>query len=388
MMMRSFIIILSLCVSVTLAEPKLKFVQAIWRHGARAPGSLPYPNDKNGEDKWTRGWNQLTNDGMRQLKDLGQFFRHRYAGHFLNRTYNVKEIAVLSSDKERALVSAQSMLYGLFPPASHERFEEHLPWHPIPVHSNGYGAEDPLLKPTKFACPRFDEKVKKVREKFSTQLFSKYSDFFDYLKKVTGYQQIGLDELKTLSEIGKEIEQSLPQPDWVHKKWPKYQNKTTVELITALALEERLTRLSKQELSRLRGGFLLGDWLKRAEKVVKRKQKKPRKMLLYSSHDGTLQSFLHVLGVADGIQIPYAGCVIMEIYDDQTVKLLFRHGHKLSPLKVKGCGEKCKVEKLVSVLEERAIFSLKKLHKECGREFCSEPKPVEVKKQKKKWIFF
>ncbi|KAI6193235.1 hypothetical protein M3Y96_00997000 [Aphelenchoides besseyi] len=258
--MRSFIIFL-LCFSVAIAEPKLKFVQAIWRHGARAPESLPYPNDKNGEDKWPRGYNQLTN------------------------------IAVLSSDKERALVSAQSMLYGLFPPASHERFEEHLPWHPIPVHSNGYRGEDP------------------------------YADFFDYLEKMTGYQQIGLDELKRLSEIGKEIEQSLPQPDWMHKKWPNYQNKTTVELITALALEERLTRLSKRELSRLRGGLLLGDWLKRAEKVVKEKQKKPRKMLLYSSHDGTLQSFLHVMGVADGIQIPYAGCVIMEIYDDQTVKV-------------------------------------------------------------------
>ncbi|KAI6170137.1 hypothetical protein M3Y98_01208300 [Aphelenchoides besseyi] len=376
--MRSFIIFL-LCFSVAIAEPKLKFVQAIWRHGARAPESLPYPNDKNGEDKWPRGYNQLTNEGMRQLKALGQFFRHRYAGHFLNQTYNVKEvnrgqlllIAVLSSDKERALVSAQSMLYGLFPPASHERFEEHLPWHPIPVHSNGYRGEDP-----------------KVREKFSTQLFSKYADFFDYLEKMTGYQQIGLDELKRLSEIGKEIEQSLPQPDWMHKKWPNYQNKTTVELITALALEERLTRLSKRELSRLRGGLLLGDWLKRAEKVVKEKQKKPRKMLLYSSHDGTLQSFLHVMGVADGIQIPYAGCVIMEIYDDQTVKLLFRHGHELSSLKVKGCGEKCKVEKLITVLKDQAIFSLKKLHKECGREFCSKSKSVKVTKQKKKWIFF
>lgn len=41
-------------------EPELKFVQAIWRHGHRAPGELPYPKDKNGLNKWTRGWSQLS----------------------------------------------------------------------------------------------------------------------------------------------------------------------------------------------------------------------------------------------------------------------------------------------------------------------------------------
>ena len=40
---------------------ELKFVQAIWRHGDRAPSNKPYPNDPNDESSWPRGWNQLTN---------------------------------------------------------------------------------------------------------------------------------------------------------------------------------------------------------------------------------------------------------------------------------------------------------------------------------------
>lgn len=40
---------------------ELKFVQAIWRHGDRAPSKLAYPNDPYNETYWPRGWNQLTN---------------------------------------------------------------------------------------------------------------------------------------------------------------------------------------------------------------------------------------------------------------------------------------------------------------------------------------
>jgi prostatic aicd phosphatase len=73
---------------------QLQFVQAVWRHGDRAPSDLPYPNDKYDEEYWPRGWNQLTNEGMRQLKDLGQFMRQRYVGSFINHTYNVKEVSL------------------------------------------------------------------------------------------------------------------------------------------------------------------------------------------------------------------------------------------------------------------------------------------------------
>ncbi|KAI6238634.1 Testicular acid phosphatase-like protein [Aphelenchoides fujianensis] len=363
---------------------RLVFVQAIWRHGDRAPGGLPYPHDANGEERWPRGWNQLTNEGMRQLRDLGAFFRQRYAGRFVNATYRVREVAVVSTDKERALVSAQAMLHGFFPPAAAaDRFDAALDWQPIPVHSAGVGAEDPLLKPTAFACPRFDRKVRRVRETFAERLFADYAELFAFLRSATGFPQFGLEELKQLGEVAKEIDHRLPQPAWIDRRWPQYANRSTVELIVQLGLRERLTRLSTPELVRLRGGFLLGDWLKRADRVARGKQRKPQKMLLYSSHDGTLQSFLHVLGVADGVQIPYGGCVLMEIFADargeHTAKLLFRHGHELSPLKVRGCGEECPVERLITLLEKNAILSLKQMHRECEREFCKAPIPDSSK---------
>lgn len=63
------IILLAMCAIVIEAvnaqresdDEELVYVQAIWRHGDRAPTHLPYPNDEYNETVWPRGWGQITN---------------------------------------------------------------------------------------------------------------------------------------------------------------------------------------------------------------------------------------------------------------------------------------------------------------------------------------
>lgn len=71
---------------------KLVYVQAIWRHGDRAPDELPYPEDPYDEDYWPRGYGMLTNIGMQQLHGVGAFFRQRYVNSFINGSFNYKEV--------------------------------------------------------------------------------------------------------------------------------------------------------------------------------------------------------------------------------------------------------------------------------------------------------
>lgn len=86
----------------------------------------------------------------------------------------------------------------------------------------------------------------------------------------------------------------MAQPEWVHRRWPEYGNKSTLELIVELRAEERIAQFNaNDEMRQLSGGFLLGDWLKRAlemasgeyekETIVNGVVKKPRKMMLYSA---------------------------------------------------------------------------------------------------------
>lgn len=56
------LVALSLCsLFAPVVARELVFVQALWRHGDRAPLSLPYPKDPYNESAWQRGWQQLTN---------------------------------------------------------------------------------------------------------------------------------------------------------------------------------------------------------------------------------------------------------------------------------------------------------------------------------------
>lgn len=51
----------------------------------------------------------------------------------------------MSTDADRALVSAQSLLNGFFPPLQKdEKFEDDLNWQPIAVHSASPNKPDPV----------------------------------------------------------------------------------------------------------------------------------------------------------------------------------------------------------------------------------------------------
>ena len=75
----------------------------------------------------------------------------------------------------------------------------------------------------------------------------------------------------------------MTQPVWVSKVWPEYDFKTTLQLINEISNENRVREFNLRKLYYLRGGYILGDWLKRAKDVVNGYQKEPSKMVLYSA---------------------------------------------------------------------------------------------------------
>ncbi|KAI6238000.1 hypothetical protein M3Y99_00726600 [Aphelenchoides fujianensis] len=306
---------------------------------------------------------------MRQVEKLGEFFRDRYADSFVDEHFNISQVYIRSSDSDRALVSAQAFMHGFFPPNKKERFDEELKWQPLPIHSSGPG-KDPLLRPTDYDCPAYDRHLEEFKKPIIDQLAAKYGEFLSFLPSVIGSPeaQLTVEEAAGLDDLSREIAHDLEQPDWVHREWPQYDGNTTVEIVMELQRVLRNAEFGDFKLAFLRGGLLLNDWTARAERVVRGNQSNPTHMNLYSAHDGTLLALLHNLQLADGQLIPYAACVIMEIYEEDGqhfVQFLYRHEGKTSELSVRNCDHECPLDEFVNFAKTRAIESEEDLHEYC-----------------------
>ncbi|CAJ0587293.1 unnamed protein product, partial [Mesorhabditis spiculigera] len=188
---------------------ELVLLLAIWRHGDRAPGQLPYPNDQNSIDAWPRGWDQLTNLGMKRSYELGTFLRSRYAGRLFSKQFDHKQVFIQSSDSERAIESAQTVMAGLFPAEDNRVWNTSTGWQPIPIHTNGYGREDPLLKPTSYDCPLYrhvrDSDVRRLAKKMD----KRYGPLFDWLSVETKLN-VSFMNVKKLADVDIEASRSEP----------------------------------------------------------------------------------------------------------------------------------------------------------------------------------
>lgn len=107
----------------------------LFRHGDRTPVNTFY-GDLYNETFWAKygGFGQLTEVGMRQHFDYGRFIRTRYTD-FLDELYNKNKVHVRSTDFDRTIMSAQSLLSGLFEPVDFQVWNNDIKWQPIPVHT-------------------------------------------------------------------------------------------------------------------------------------------------------------------------------------------------------------------------------------------------------------
>ncbi|KAM9088371.1 prostatic acid phosphatase isoform 4-T4 [Megaptera novaeangliae] len=129
----SLLLLLSFWLDRGVGAKELRFVTLVFRHGDRSPIET-FPNDPIKESSWPQGFGQLTQLGMEQHYELGQYIRKRYE-KFLNKSYRHEQVYVRSTDIDRTLMSAMTNLAALFPPEGISVWNPNLPWQPIPVHT-------------------------------------------------------------------------------------------------------------------------------------------------------------------------------------------------------------------------------------------------------------
>lgn len=94
-----------------------------------------YPKDPYVNYKWPGGVGALTVKGSIEMYALGKTLRRRYSKLLpSDGVYTQERMHVMSSELERAQMSAQSLLAAFMPPAS-DRIALPIPWQPISVYT-------------------------------------------------------------------------------------------------------------------------------------------------------------------------------------------------------------------------------------------------------------
>ncbi|XP_019646427.1 PREDICTED: prostatic acid phosphatase-like [Branchiostoma belcheri] len=315
----------------------------VYRHGDRSP-VLSFPNDNNTEDTWPQGFGQLSQEGMRQHHELGTFLKDRYVKpDFLNSSYSRYQIHVQSTDVDRTLMSAQADLSGLFPPAGDQVWNPDIDWQPIPVHTRPVKTDE-VLRPMDVPCPKY---TKLTAEFLQTdpELKRLEEENKEFLANVTRWAnwsspQHVMDTWQTADPLHCEKAHNRPLPGWATPEvYARLQELSAFGMFSLFRGKER---------SRLTGGTLLGEMVKNMTQAKEGTLPDSRlKLIMYSAHDTTLAALHSALGTVNSLQPPYASCVMVELYREDsgefTVEVWYRNDTSRDPyqLTVPGCPNPC-----------------------------------------------
>ncbi|XP_061760643.1 lysosomal acid phosphatase isoform X2 [Nerophis ophidion] len=326
-------------------------ISLLFRHGDRSPVRA-YPTDPYQERAWPQGFGQLSQEGMRQHLELGQFLRKRYKG-FINDSYARHEITVRSTDYDRTLMSAEANLAGFYPPTDQQVFSPNLNWQPIPVHTVPKSQEKLLSFPLE-DCPRYKILMNETEhtEEF-INVTSANKDLIELVRNKTGLNKTNVESVWSVYDtLFCESRHNMSAPDWVT---PSVMEK--LRFLKDFGFRVIFGIYKQQEKNRLQGGLLLGEIVKNISKAAISKETHRLKMMMLSAHDTTVTALQASLNVFNGRQPPYASCHMIELYKDEngslSVSMFYRNDSTVAPYAVQlpGCAIDCPLKDFVKLTQ-------------------------------------
>lgn len=194
---------------------------------------------------------------------------------------------------ERVINSALVNMAGMFPPCDDQVWNEKIDWQPIAVHSQPQ-IDDNILAGDK-PCNRFDY----VMLQYMNETDSEYKEFFDkyaplisYLEKRSGMKLSTITDLNNLYDVLL-VEQlkKFDLPKWAEK------NMVPGSDFEDLAFYWFRMFTARNEMKKLRSGYLLKQILDRFTNKTLSTLSPNRSLWMYFGHDITLGNMLNSLGV-------------------------------------------------------------------------------------------
>ena len=321
------------------AEEKLIFVTMITRHGDRTP----FSNIKNANYHWKTGMEQLTPIGMNEEYNVGKLLRKRYIEEMklLEPNYINDSIYTVSSDTNRTIQSAESLLTGLYPPGTGPKLENGKPALPdliqtIPIRT--VPASSSLIM---MPYPRYIKILSKYiyPSKVWQDKQKEYESKFKEWTKILGNKITNLADVLSIGDV-------LIVARHHDLKLPKGLSEADAEDIIKLTSWGLSTQFKSEKVSYLCNGPLVNLMIKNLKDAANKKA--PYKMVYYSGHDITILPVMCLLGAPLDKSPGYASHMQLELYqkDETTFIIKLRYNDKQVKLPIMGDKDFCTLEEL------------------------------------------
>ncbi|KAK0404953.1 hypothetical protein QR680_017718 [Steinernema hermaphroditum] len=298
----------------------LVHVQALWRHGDRAPLGT-YANDPNPESAWPVPFGELTNDGLEQHYQQGLKLKRTYIDRigFCNATFHVRDINVRSTDVDRTLMSAYANLAAFYSGSkSTHPAAKNWPtnWSPVPIHTVDRST-DHLLNANP-DCIRMDElEAEQVLHKKFAEFMLEQLPLLEELSKKSGTKITNFKGIRNFWDCIKiEKIHNMTIPSWITDELFAKVEKVIDQGEDYLAGSAGFGKPENTELIMLKGGQLLKEMIDNFQSA-KAGSRSPR-YHAYSAHDTTVTAFLRALGAKEGVlglkQPDFAALVVLELW--------------------------------------------------------------------------
>jgi acid phosphatase len=325
------------------SQDKLIFALDLIRHGDRTPiHAIP----KSPPYHWL-GEGQLTSEGMRQEYQLGMQLRKKYVDqyHLLPSRYDVNVMYVRSTDYDRTLMSAESLLLGLYPLGTGPGPHGYQPISIYTVPKNDDSAFIPDIDRGKFN-ELIDQYVVSGAEwkKKNAELESNYTRW----SQATG---MTITNLRQLSSLG----DTLYIDELHHAPLPPELSAADIKTIRQAGKWALTAAYRPKEVGDVMGGPLLAviiDYLRDAIQ-----QKTNLKYVLLSAHDTSIMSVMSAMRAPLSEPPGYASDLNFAVFKTDGGKEVVKVSFNGKPVSIPGCqGSVCTLEQLTAIPPSSANY--------------------------------
>jgi acid phosphatase len=329
------------------ATDKPVFVVEIIRHGDRTP-ITPIPSV---DYVWKEGLGQLTAEGMQQEFQLGVALRKRYIqqDHLLPEHYEYNTLYVRSTDYARTLMSAQSLLAGLYPPGTgpypSQESSPALPHaiQPIPIFSAPARYDDVILQPINseeweklmaqyvYTDPTWQQKDNELKSKYPL------------------WSQLTRVRIKNLSDLDT-LGNTLNIHRIHHAPMPTGLSEADIDTIIKAGQWAFSAQLRPKPIAAAYSSKLMNNIARYLE--LGSHDNEPLKYILLSAHDTTIATALSFLDAPLDTPPPYASHLSFSLYEQSANQFIVKVSYNDTPVYLPGChGYACDLQQFVHLIK-------------------------------------